>query len=95
LFAGNIGLKSCALALIWIISPYRKSKTTTMATKRIKVNGGEKESRKKNWLLYGGLAIASIYVLRKVPFLRNLTLPIVATAATKYFRGMQSRMHTA
>jgi hypothetical protein len=54
-----------------------------------------RNSQLKKRLLYGGLAIAAIYTMRKIPVLKSLTWPIVATAASKYFRGLQGKMQTA
>jgi hypothetical protein len=37
-------------------------------------------------LKYGGLALLSLYALRKVPFLRTLAVPVLASMAIKHFR---------
>jgi hypothetical protein len=37
-------------------------------------------------LKYGGLALLSLYALRKVPFLRTLAVPVIASMAIKHFR---------
>ena len=60
-----------------------------------KGGSGKGESKGRNYLLYGGLAVAAVYGLSKIPILRSLTLPIVATAATKYFQNMKGRMQMA
>ena len=58
-----------------------------MANRKINIENGSTRGRKKNWLLYGGLAIAGAYLLRKVPALRTIAFPVIATKAAQYFRG--------
>jgi hypothetical protein len=62
-----------------------------------KTNGksqGDKGS-KKNWLMYGGLALLAVYGVRKFPMLRTMVLPLIASAATRYFSNSGTQTATA
>ncbi len=47
-----------------------------------------KNANKKHILLYTVIGAAAIYGLQKVPYLRNVAMPFIANAATKYFGGL-------
>ena len=38
--------------------------------------------------IYGGVAALALYGVGRIPFVRNMALPFLMTAATKYWNGL-------
>jgi hypothetical protein len=73
-----------------------------MVTKKKGTNGNKKSSGSdknkgslKKMLVYGGLSLAAIYAVRRIPFVRNMAIPILATAITKNFGSLKGALTRA
>jgi hypothetical protein len=66
-----------------------------MKTNRtIPIEGDNDMSPSKNLLLYGGLTLAGFFLMRKIPILKTMAVPMLLTVGSKLLKG-GGRMQTA
>ncbi len=70
--------------------PTKRSSHST--TSKAKLSG-----KRKPWLLYGGIAAAAVaaYGVSRIPLVRTMVLPVVATAVTKNWGTIRAALQRA
>ena len=72
-------------------SNYLNLKTMTMEKNQTMENKSVTEKKKHiaaKLFIYGGVAALAMYGVGRIPFVRNMALPFLMTAATKYWNSL-------